>query len=235
MGEERDLRYRAVHDRLYDDGGDPAAGRSGGCHLLRSPEPGEDELRLDRGFAGVQGRGGQALPHPDRSGPHLADQRHHGREPDGAHAAGRAGRPRDRGVPHLPAALRDSPHPGRRGGVLAPARGERLEPLHRRAEGTGAPRHEAHLHQQCFEPARRGARSRDTGADRGDRPVGGRLRALRRGVPAAGEHGELLVHGRPVRQGRGHQLHLEDVLGARRAYWLDGVEPRAGRQVPRVP
>ena len=27
----------------------------------------------------------------------------------------------------------------------------------------------------------------------------GRLRAFRRGVPAAGEHGELLVHGRPVR------------------------------------
>ena len=31
---DRDLRYRAVHDRLYDDGGDPAAGRPGGRHLL---------------------------------------------------------------------------------------------------------------------------------------------------------------------------------------------------------
>ena len=45
----------------------------------------------------------------------------------------------------------------------------------------------------------------------------------------------VLSDGRLVRSRCRDQFHLEDLLRARCPHRLDGVEPRAGRQVPRVP
>lgn len=49
----------------------------------------------------------------------------------------------------------------------------------------GAPQHQAYLHKQCIEPYRYGARCRYARPDCRDRPLGGRLCAVRRAVPAA--------------------------------------------------
>lgn len=51
-----------------------------------------------------------------------------------------------------------------------------------------APQHQAYLHKQRIEPHRYGARYRYARPDCRDRPFGGRLRAVRRGVSAARKH-----------------------------------------------